>query len=130
MAYRDFKDLNRNTAADKALHNKAFNTAKSPKYDGYQRGLASMVYKLFDNKISHSGIKKENIPDKELVEELHKLIIRNFNKRKLHSPFIDNIWVEYLADMQLISKLNKGSRFLLCVSNIYSKYAWVIPLKD
>ena len=89
-----------------------------------------MVFKLFDKKISHSSIKNENIPDKELVEELHKLIIRNFNKRKLHSPFIDNIWVEDLADMHLISKFNKESRLLLCVSDIYSKYAWVILLKD
>ena len=89
-----------------------------------------MVYKLFDKKISHSSIKNENIPDKELVEELHKLIIRNFNKRNLHSPFIDNIWVEDLADMHLISKFNKESRLLLCVSDIYSKYAWVILLKD
>ena len=89
-----------------------------------------MVFKLFDKKISHSSIKNENIPDKELVEELHKLIIRNFNKRKLHSTFIDNIWVEDLADMHLISKLNKESRLLLCVSDIYSKYAWVILLKD
>ena len=50
MAYGDFKDLNRRTAADKVLCDKAFNIAKDPKYDGYQRGLASMVYKLFDKK--------------------------------------------------------------------------------
>ena len=68
--------------------------------------------------------------DKELAEELHKLIIKNFNKRKVHSPFIDNIWGADLADMQLINKFNKGFRFLLCVIDIYSKYAWVIPLKD
>ena len=68
--------------------------------------------------------------DKELAEELHKLIIKNFNKRKVHSPFTDNIWGADLADMQLINKFNKGFRFLLCVIDIYSKYAWVIPLKD
>ena len=50
MAYGDFKDLNRRTVADKVLCDKAFNIAKDPKYDGYQRGLASMVYKLFDKK--------------------------------------------------------------------------------
>ena len=50
MAYGDFKDLNRRTAADKVLRDKAFNIAKNPKYDGYKRGLASMVYKLFDKK--------------------------------------------------------------------------------
>ena len=61
---------------------------------------------------------------------MHKHIIRKFKKRKIHAPFIDNIWGAHFADMQLISKFNKGFRFLLCVTDIYSKYAWVIPLKD
>ena len=64
MAYGDFKDLNRRTFADKVLHDKAFNIAKDPKYDGYQRGLASMVYKFFDKKSSGSGIKNENNSNK------------------------------------------------------------------
>ena len=51
MAYGDFKDLAKRTAADKVLRGKAFNIAKDPKYDGYQRGLASMVYKFFDKKL-------------------------------------------------------------------------------
>ena len=68
--------------------------------------------------------------NKELAEELQKPIIRKFEKRKAHSPFIDNIWGADLADMQLISKLNKGIRFLLFVIDICSKYAWIIPLKD
>ena len=50
MTYGDFKDLNRRTSADKVLRDKAFDIAKNPKYDGYQRGLASMVYKFFDKK--------------------------------------------------------------------------------
>ena len=57
MAYGDFKDLIKRTAADKFFRNKAFNIAKDPKYDGYQRGLASMVYKFFDKKTASSGIK-------------------------------------------------------------------------
>ena len=130
MAYGDFKDLNRRTFADKILHDKAFNIAKDPKYDGYQRGLASMIYKFFDKKTSVSDIKNENISNKELAEELHKPINRKFNKRKIHPPFIDNIRGVDLADMQLISKCNKGFKFLLCVIDIYSKHAWVIPLKD
>ena len=52
MAYGDFKDLNRRTAIDKVLRDEAFNIAKNPKYDGYQRGLAPMVYKFFDKKTS------------------------------------------------------------------------------
>ena len=64
MAYGDFIDLNRRTFADKVLHDKAFNIAKDPKYDGYQRGLASMIYKFFDKKTSSSGIKNENIFNK------------------------------------------------------------------
>ena len=67
--------------------------------------------------------------NEELAEELRKPIIRKFKKRKLYSSFIDNIWSADLADMQLISKFNKGIRFLLVVIGIFSKYAWVIPLK-
>ena len=130
MAYGDFKDLNRRTFDDKALRDKAFSNAKNPKYDGYKRGLVSMVYKFFGKETSGSGTKNENIPNKELANDLHKPIIRKFNKRKVHSPSIDNIWRPDLADAQLISKFNKGFRFLLCVIGIYSKYVWVIPLKD
>ena len=55
MAYGDFKDLNRRTTPDKVLRNKAFNIAKDPKYDGYYRGLAPMVYKCFDKKNDWQG---------------------------------------------------------------------------
>ena len=68
--------------------------------------------------------------DQQLTVTLHKPIIRKCNQRKVHTLFIDNIWGADLADMQLISKFNKGFRFLLCVIYIYSKYTWVIPLKD
>ena len=88
-----------------------------------------MVCKFFDEKTSGSSIKNENILNKELSEESYKPIIRNFNKRK-NSPFIDNIWGADLADMQLISKFDRWFRFLLCVIDIYSKYAWFIPWKD
>ena len=65
-----------------------------------------------------------------LAKELYKPIIGKFNKIKVQSPLIDNIWGADLADMELISKYNKGFRFLFCVIDIYSKYACVIPLKD
>ena len=61
VAYRDFKDLNRRTFADKVLHDKAFNIDKDPKNDGYQRGLDSMVYKLFDKKSSGREVLKTKI---------------------------------------------------------------------
>ena len=130
MAYGDFKDLPRRTASDNVLRDKAFNIAKNSKYDGYQRGLTSMVYKSFDKKSKGGGV---NIPlefDEQLAEELHKVIIRNFKKRTVYLGFKDNTWGADLADMQLISKFNKGFRFLLCVINIFSKYARVFLLKD
>ena len=89
-----------------------------------------MVYKCFDKNISGSSIKNENISNKELAEELHKPIIRKFDKRKVHSPFIDKIWGEDLADMELISEFNKGFRFLLCVIDIYSICSWFIAFKN
>ena len=128
MAYGDFKDLAKRTAADKVLRDKAFKIASDQKYDRYQRGLASMVYKFVDKKSSGSGLaNKENI---QLADELNKPIIRKFNKRNVYSSFKDNIWGVDLADMQLLSKFNKGFKFLLCVINIFSKYAWVVPLND
>ena len=66
----------------------------------------------------------------QLAEEPHKPITRKFKKRKVHSTFENNIWGADLADMQLISRYNKGIRFLLYVIDIFSKYAWVVPLKD
>ena len=129
-AYSDSKDLTKRTAADKVLEDKAFNIAKDLKYDGYQRGLASVVYKFFDKKSKGSGIKNEIKQNQQLAEELHKPIIRKFKKRKVYLTFKGNIWSAALADMQLISKFNKGFRFLLCVIDIFSKYAWVVPLKD
>ena len=81
-----------------------------------------------------SGAKRVNTKitpqNEQLAEEIHKPIIRKFKKRKVYSTFKDNIWGVDLADMQLLSKYNKGIRFLLCVIDIFSKYAWVVPLKD
>ena len=102
-AYSDSKDLTKRTVADKILKNKAFDIAKDPKYDGYRRGLASMVYKFFDSKVSGSGAKL--IPENEqLANELHIRIIRKCEKIKVYSTFKDNIWDSDLADMQLLSK--------------------------
>ena len=118
IAYRDFKDLVKRTA-DKVLRDKAFNIAENLKHDGYQRGLASMVYKFFDRKSAGSGVNMLANNEK-LAEELHKRIIRKFKKITVYSAFKGNIWGADLADMQLVSKFNKGFRFLLCV---------IVPLK-
>ena len=60
------------------LHDKAFNITKNPKYDGYPRGLALMVHKFFNKKISGGVVKSEIMPNQELAEELHKPIIKKF----------------------------------------------------
>ena len=79
---------------------------------------------LADKSVSGSGVAM--LQYEELAEELHKLIIKTFLERTVSSSFKDNIWGADLADMQLISKSNNGVRFLLCVVDIFSKYAWVI----
>ena len=128
--YADHKDLINRTEADKVLKDKAYDVASNPKYDGCQRGLASMVYKFFDKKSIGSGFKKLKNSSSILADELHKPIIKKFDKRKVYSQFKDNIWEVDLADMQSLSRKNKGIKYLLYVTDLYSKYAFVIPLKD
>ena len=93
-----------------------------------------MDYKFLIKISVGSGAKHVNTKitpqNQQLAEELHKPIIRKFEKRKVHAAFKDNIWGADLADMQLLSIYNKGIRFLLCVIDNFSKYAWVVPLKD
>ena len=69
MAYGDFKDITRKTASDKVLRDKAFNIAKNPKCDGYQRGLASMVYKFFDKKSKGRGVNTTLEFNEQLAKE-------------------------------------------------------------
>ena len=104
-----------------------------------------MVYKFFDSKVASSdkksmgsGVKKLKGTTKSsslkrsssiLADELHKPVIRKFNKRKVYSQFKDNIWGVDLADTQSLSKKNKGIKYLLCAIDLYSKYAFVFPLK-
>ena len=94
--YADHKDLINKTKADKVLRDKAYDIASNPKYEGYQRGLASMVYKFFDKKSMGSGTAKpsslERISNSSILADvLHKTIIRKFKKRKVYSQFKDNI---------------------------------------
>ena len=123
-AYVEYKDVENRLISDQKLRNSAYDIASNPKYDGYQRGLASMVYKFFDSKVapldkktmSGKGNAKYTAKpsssertgnNKILAEELHKSVIKKFNKRKVYSQFRDNIWGVDLADTQSLSKKNK-----------------------
>ena len=88
MAFEDFKDLARRTVSDKFSRDKAFNIAKSPKYDRYQRVLASMLYKSFNKKTSVGSIK--SMSNQQLANDLHKPIIKKSLKRRFFSSFKDN----------------------------------------
>ena len=97
MGYGKTKDLIKRTQSDKFFKDKAFKIANNPNYDGYQRGLASMVYNFFDkksvslDKSKGSGIINE--PNYQLASKLHKPIIRKFKKRKVYSSFLIIFWV-------------------------------------
>ena len=105
-AYADHKDLINRTEADKVLRDKAYDITSNPEYDGYQRGLASMVYNFFDKKATAEPSTKHvmgSVMKKDssliLADELHKPVIRKFNKRKVYSQFKDNMRRVDLADM-------------------------------
>ena len=93
-----------------------------------------MVFKFFDrkstslNKSSGSGVSNE--PNYKPPSERHEQIIKKFKRRKAYSLFRDNMWGVDLADMQSLSKYNKGIKYLLCAIDLFSKYAWVVPIKD
>ena len=124
-AYADNKDLTNRTKSDKVLRDKAYDIASNPEYDGYQRGLVSMVYKFFDKKSIGSGFNTAKSSSLErnssiLADELHKAVIKNFERRKVYSQFKDNIWGVDLAYMQSLSRKNKGIKYLLCAIDLYS----------
>ena len=126
-AYTKYKDVENRLISDEKLKNSAYDIASNPKHDGYQRGLASMIYKFFDSKVAPldkktlsgkgnakhtakpsslecSSLERTKEVNKVLAEELHKTVIKKFNKRKVYSQFKDNIWGVDLADMQSLSK--------------------------
>ena len=129
-AYSISKNLTKRTATDKKLRNRAYQIAKDPEYDGYQRGLASIVYKFFDKKSKGAGIKYKIKENQQSANKLHKPIIAKFKRRKVYVSSFDLTWGWDLTDMQLLSKYNEGIRYLLCVIDIFSKYVWVVILKD
>ena len=128
MAYCKSRYLAKRAQSDKVLRDKAFKIVEDPKYDGYQRGLASMVYKFFSKKSSGRGIALE--PNYQLANELHKPTIRKVKKRKIYSSSRDKNWGVDLAVMPSLSKYNKENMYLLCAIDTFSKCAWVAFLKD
>ena len=97
IAYCKYKDLAKTTESEKILKDKAFKIASNPKYNGYERGLDSMAYKLFDKKSAGNSI--QSMSNQELADELHKPIIRKFKRCKVHFSFKGNIWGADLSDM-------------------------------
>ena len=114
------------TESDQLLRDKAFRIVRNPKYGGYQRGLASMVYNFSDKKSSGSAIVNES--NYQLANELHKPIIQKFRKRKAYSSFRENIWGVDLADIQSLRKYNKANKYLIRAISIY--YVQLISLAN
>ena len=116
------------TTSDKVLCDKVFTTAKNPKHNVYQCGLASMVYNFFDKNSAamlpntlDGTIKSKIISNQQSREKLEKLLIR----KKVYSSFKDNIWSTDLANMQLISKYNEGIRFSsIFLVNMLGLFFW------
>ena len=128
MSYNKYEDLKGRTQSDIVLKHKAFKIATNSKNDGFQRALASMVWKFFDKR--SKSLLGSGIENKQLADELHKPIVKKFKRIKVYSYFKGNIWCIDLADMQLIGKFNKGIKYLLCVTDLFSRYAWIVLLKN
>ena len=107
------------------MKDKAYEIAINPKHDGYQRALASMVYRFFDQKTA-SGVSV----NEELAQELHKPVIKKFKTRKVYVKFKVNIWAAHFSEMGSLSSKNWGVKYLLWVIDVVGKYAWVKCLKD
>ena len=104
------------------MKDRAFVIARNRRYDGYQRALASMVYK-FSEKKTGSGVGV----NKQLAEELHKPVIKNF--KRVYARFKNNICAADLAEMEGLASKNKNVKHLLCVIDVFNKYAWVLTFK-
>ena len=100
------------------MKDRAYEIARNPTYDEYQRALASMVYKVFD-KGTWSGI---NV-NEQLAEELRKPVTKKFNSSKVYARVKDNIWAADLAEIKLFSSKNKNVKYLLCAINVFTNYA-------
>ena len=102
---------------------------KQPKIWWISKRISFDGFKFIDIKSPGSGIKSFS-NQLQIADEFHKSIIRKLKRRRVHSSFKNNIWGVDVADMQLLSKCKKGIRYLFCVIDLFSKYAWVVPLKE
>ena len=107
------------------MKEKVYEIARNRENDEYQRALASMVYKFFDKK---TGLEKS--VNEHLAEKLHKPVIKKFKRREVYARFKHNIWEADLAEMKSLSSKNENVKYLLCVIDAFTKYAWIKPLKD
>ena len=120
-AYSDNKNLGKRTISKQ---DRACKITRSLNYDGYQRAIASMVYKFFVKKTGSRISVNE-----QLAEELNKPAIKKLKRRKVYARFKGNIWSADLIEMESLPTLNKSVKYLLCVIDVFTKYAWVKPLK-
>ena len=123
IAYSKYKDLQKRAQSDTVLKQKAFEIAANPKYDGYQRGLASMVYIFFQKKTSGGAIKNEIKENQQLANELHRPIIRRFTRKRVYSSFKNNIFAKGYApnssgEMFVVKKLKKTLPWTYVISDL------------
>ena len=119
------KDLAKRTISNKILKNTAYEIARNRQYDGYERALASVVFKCFDKETGSVVSLNEQI-----AQELHKPVINKFKRRKVYARFKGNVWAADLAEMGSLFSKNKNVKYLLCVIDVFTKYVWVKSLKD
>ena len=104
------------------MGDREYEIAINPNYDGYQRGLASMVYKCFDRKI---GLETKANVNEVLAQELQKPVIKKFKRRKVYARFKDNTWAADFAEMGSFYFKNRDVKYLLWGVDVFTKYAWV-----
>ena len=124
-AFFDDKDLTKTTISDKTLKDRAYEIAINPICDGYQRGLASILYRFCDKKTGSVARINE-----EPAQELHKPMIKKMKRRKVYARFKDNIWAVDLAEMGSLSSKNWGIKYLLCVVDVFIKYTCLWKIKN
>ena len=119
------KDLAKTTISVKISKDRAYEIARNLKYNGFQRVLASMVYKFFDKKTG-SGLSI----NEQLAEELHKSVIKKLKRRKVYARFKDNIPAADLVEIRPLSSKTKNVIYLLCATDVFNTFARLKPLKD